>query len=354
MRKILYICLTAIVLLAISNNTFTQNLYYSGKVRIIVNDAAIIPTEGEPSSNASFNQILTTFNITEITQPMSFASTPELQRLYELNTSQNEDLLFTALTELNNTSNLFLSVEKCPIPQNLYNPADHMWSLYLNDPTNDWLWYLDIIQAPEAWDITKGSSTVKVAIVDDGIDPNHPDLIGKISPLYDFYTASPFGVDDHGTSVATLLAAETVDAGQTANGQMASIGYNTKVMFASFGYGLEASVYASTVLGADILSISWYSPWLCNNPSTQALLAEQEILNNGTTIIRAAGNGPTNCGGQRLYPFSGYEDPRTIVVSSTGKDDKHVNSEQCSGYGTNSHYPQVDLCAPGYRILAGV
>ena len=334
---------------------FAQNNYYAGKIRIIVNNPEIIPAEGEESSNYSFNQILQTYNITSITQPLSFANTPELQRLYELNTPNNEDSLFTALINLNSSANLFLSIEKCPIPQMISDPADYMWQLMLdNDPTNDWLWYLDIIDAPQAWDITKGNPNIKVAIIDNGIDASHPDLIGKIDPTTDFYTGNPFSPQAHGTSVATLLAAETVDAGQTANGQMASVGYNTKIMFSDGGYNsVDACLYASKILNAKIISVSWYFPSYCNNPPNSILLIEKEILDNGTSILRAAGNGPQFCNGGRLYPFSGLEDSRTIVVTSTGKDDKHYNTDPQTNGVTNSHYPEVDLCAPGYHLMAG-
>lgn len=322
--------------------------FYAGKVRIIVNDPAIIPRGQQTSNNPQFTQLLADFNITEITQPVAFAKTPQLRNLYELTTLLSEDSLLNSLTRLNSSSSLFSSIEKCPIPQAVSDPADYMWWLTVNDPNNDWLWPLQKIQAPLAWDITKGDTLVKVALTDDGIDPLHPDLVGKIYPPNNFFGGAPFSPQSHGTSVATILAGETVDAGQVANGQMASIGYNTRIMFSAWGN--DACLYASTVLGANIISLSWFNG--CS-PSQQALLYEQEILNNGTTIIRAAGNGNIHCQGSRLYPFSGLEDSRTIVVSSVGKDDKHVNTQACSGNSTNSHYPQVDLCGPGYNIMGG-
>lgn len=328
---------------------FSQNDFYSGKIRIIVKDHLIIPKNELVSTDSSFSKILERFEITNISQPMFFAKTPELQKLYELETPYSEDSLFIALESLNKEKSLFLSVEKCQIPKPLTNPIDYMWWLTVNDPNNDCLWPLQKIQAPEAWNITKGDTSVKIAVLDSGVDPEHPDLIGKIYPPYNFYSGTPFVAQNHGTSVATILAAETTDEGGVANGQMASIGYNTRIMFNT--WGLDACLYASTILGCDILSISWY---LGCTPILSYLLVEKEILDNGTTIIKAAGNGPTDCEGNVLYPFSGREDPRVIVVSSTGKNDMHTNTELCSEQNTNSHYPEVDLCAPGYRIMAGV
>lgn len=52
---------------------FSQNIYEPGKIRIIVNDPTIIPLEGGISKSLPFQQILTNFNISEITQVMPFA-----------------------------------------------------------------------------------------------------------------------------------------------------------------------------------------------------------------------------------------------------------------------------------------
>lgn len=41
------------------------------------------------------------------------------------------------------------------------------------------------IDAPEAWDITKGSNTIIIAIIDEGVDTDHPDLSSKIVTPYD-------------------------------------------------------------------------------------------------------------------------------------------------------------------------
>jgi serine protease len=328
--------------------TVSAQTYQPGKVWVIVNDSTIIPEDGKGESrNPAFSAVLANFGVDHVTRPMSFAKTPALRRLVELNTTSSEDELFTALTALNASDHLFLSVEKCPVPQVMSNPADYMWYLTTVDPTT-WLWHLKKMQADLAWDITKGCPNVKVAITDDGVDISHPDLANKIYPPQPFSApgGTPFSVGGHGTAVASFIGAETIDAGQPQNaGALASVGYNTRVMVDYMG--TANCVYASSVLGAQIISLSWF--WSCT-PTASDLLAEQEILGNGTTIIKAAANGFGHCGGNRVYPFSGFEDPRTIVISSTGKDDKHYDTYGTGG-GTHSHYKEVDLCAPGYGVV---
>ncbi|MCE3296774.1 MAG: peptidase and in kexin sedolisin [Crocinitomicaceae bacterium] len=349
---------TAVLLFTASSLAQT---YETGKVRVIIKNPNCYPkavnntSNGKGNGNSSpyiqttnnqFNQILTQFQVSSMVQCMPYAKTKELRDLYELTTPLGEDALFNSLNSLNSNKNFFLSVEKCAIPINLYDPADYMWTSY----ADDWLWHLKRVEADKAWDITLGDPNVKIAVIDDGVDANHPDLIGKFNPPYDFYDGTSFSpAGGHGTSVTTTLGGETTEQGETPNGQMASIGFNCKMMFSDYGNGLDKCVYASSVMDAKVISLSWLSG--CS-PTTSYLLAEQEILNNGTAIIRAAGNGQHHCGGGRVYPFSGLEDPRTIVISSTGTDDRHLATHINPNY-THSHYDEVDLCSPGYCIMTG-
>ncbi len=70
-------------------------------------------------------------------------------------------------------------------------------------------------------------------------------------------------------------------------------------------------------------------------------------LDSGTTIVVAAANGPSHCSGKDVFPFSALYDERIIVVTSTNKEDKHNNAPGI----THSHYPRVDLAAPGYEVM---
>ena len=61
--------------------------------------------------------------------------------------------------------------------------ALHQPSLIPNDTYYSFAWHLPKIQAPQAWDITTGSSSVTIAILDTGVESTHPDLAAKIVPL---------------------------------------------------------------------------------------------------------------------------------------------------------------------------
>ena len=83
-----------------------------------------------------------------------------------------------------------------------------------NDPafsSSDKSWYLKTINASNAWDITKGSPKLTIAIVDNGFSLSHPELQSKVIMAYNVWLHSreifPQNVD-HGTHVAgTALAA---------------------------------------------------------------------------------------------------------------------------------------------------
>jgi hypothetical protein len=316
------------------------------KLWVTFADTTTLLSSDKATTNTTINAILNEYGVTNIVPLFPFAKTPFLRHTYEV-TTQKAELLYERISV---EKGMFSLCERVYEPQNLYNPSDWMWNYTVsNNITDDWLWYLVKIQAADAWDITRGDSTIKIAVVDDGFDYQHLELQGKIDPPYDFYSGiQETTTSDHGTSVASILAAETVDQGETSIGSMASIGYKSKIMVSQ--YYLPACLYASTVLNAEILSISWYYTSCSSNEYFNAV--EQEILNNGTLIVRAAGNGSANCGGGRLYPFSGFEDSRVIVVSSTDFDDNHTSP--FSNIETTSFYPEVDICAPGYRIMGAV
>lgn len=68
------------------------------------------------------------------------------------------------------------------------------------------------IDAPEAWEVSTGDADIVVAVVDSGVDTDHPDLINNLVPGYDFYdddnSPEPYGDDAHGMACAGLVAAQ--------------------------------------------------------------------------------------------------------------------------------------------------
>ncbi|HWP42490.1 MAG TPA: S8 family serine peptidase, partial [Blastocatellia bacterium] len=80
-------------------------------------------------------------------------------------------------------------------------PPDEMLP---DDPTYPNEWHLPKIESPSAWTMTTGNDSVTIAILDTGVDPNHPDLAGKLVPGWNVWdnNADTNDVYGHGTAVA--------------------------------------------------------------------------------------------------------------------------------------------------------
>ena len=317
--------------------------------------------EGEDgfTNNSQVNSVLASYNVSRYEKALPFAKTPALQKVYEVECDCNIDSLMSNLQS--RFSNLYSGFKRLDYENiALYEPADWMW--YSPD---DWLWHLKKIQADLAWDITLGDTNVKIAILDTDFDIDHPELAGEIHPLFDPYDSIAYGCDpfnSHGTYVAGFASGETTEIGNTPNGSYAAIGFNTKMIAykAWSGNYIQRALHASTVMGANILTSSaggWSS---CPDPTGIHALIVKEILDNGTTIIMPAGNGSgthnfcsslDSVNHSAFFPLSPYYDDRIILVSSTGIDDRHQFIKSDSTNGTHSHYPDVDLCAPGYEVM---
>ncbi len=82
-------------------------------------------------------------------------------------------------------------------------------TLIPNDTYYSSAWHLPKVKAPQAWDITTGSSAVTIAILDSGVAASHPDFAGKLVAGWNFYdnNSNTADVDGHGTMVAGVAAA---------------------------------------------------------------------------------------------------------------------------------------------------
>ncbi|MGI6718349.1 MAG: S8 family peptidase [Bacteroidales bacterium] len=222
------------------------------------------------------------------------------------------------------------------------------------------MWHLKKIQADKAWDITKGDSSVKIAVIDTWVDIEHPDLINKVYPKFDPYDSTLYSSDcghsPHGTTVASFVAAET-DGG----GELSAIGFNCMMIFyqAFNGNYIEKAHHASLAMNADVLTSS-AGGWTCSSDIDEyEKIAVKEILDNGTVIVMPAGNGDSgvHCkynGRHRAFkPLSSEYDDRIILVSSTNKDDNHTFIQNGIDK-THSHYDEVDICAPGYETMGAI
>lgn len=200
-------------------------------------------------------------------------------------------------------------------------------------------WHLPKVGAPTAWDTTTGSSAVTIAVVDSGVQANHPDLAGRVLAGYDFANndADPSDDNGHGTAVAGVAAAKGNDGIGTAGAAWNVAILPVKTMSAS-GSGSYSAIanginYAADQ-GAKIINLSLGG----TASSTTLQSAVSYAWNKGSVLVAAAGNNGTST---TVYPAA-Y--PNVVAVSATTVSDTLASF---SSYGSF-----VDLSAPGQDITA--
>ncbi|WP_339177235.1 S8 family peptidase [Paenibacillus sp. FSL R5-0701] len=208
-----------------------------------------------------------------------------------------------------------------------------------NDPFFPYQYNLSKINAPAAWDITQSNSSVKIAIIDTGVQLNHPELASKLLPGYDYvdYDNIPEDGNGHGTHVAGIAASVTNNGvGIAGAAPLASIvplrvlDNNGQGTIGNVGNGL---VFAANN-GVQVVNLSLGGPM--GNAFLQA--AVQYAWDRGAVIIAAAGNDNTS------FPIVPASYPNVIAVASTNPSDLKSNF---SNYGS-----WVDMAAPGDTILS--
>ncbi len=234
-----------------------------------------------------------------------------------------------------------------------------------NDAYYDKQWHYPLINLPQAWDITKGSSHVVVAVVDTGILSGHPDIDNqRLRDGYDFISKTSISLDGdgidpnpedpgddtqggssfHGTHVAGTVAAAT----NNAIGVAGVAGNVTIMALRVLGKGggtsadiMEALKYAAALSNdsgilpsqkADIINMSLGGPsWSQAEQETIAAVRDQNVI-----IIAAAGNESSST---PSYPAA-YEG--VISVSAV---DAVKKLAPYSNYGAS-----IDVAAPGGNL----
>jgi len=219
-----------------------------------------------------------------------------------------------------------------------------------NDTYYSIQWNYDKINAPNAWDIEKGSAngSVIIAVVDTGIAWNHLDLDDKILAVYDLCSGDMYmdcsgskGYDynTHGSHVAGTAAAET----NNAKG-VAGTGFNTKLISLK-ALDNHGKGYDTWMANALYTLIYYYSGDHIVVNMSLGLGNNSQVLQNAVTaahnagfvIVAAAGNENTNT---ISYPAGSLE---VISVASIGPND---TKSSFSNYGPS----WVDIAAPGGEI----
>lgn len=260
-------------------------------------------------------------------------------------------------------STVFDTAEKMPYFKTSYSP---------NDPQFSQQWYLQKVDAPQAWDSTTGDSSVRIAIVDNAMSTVHEDLTNDLWVNEDETDGN--GVDDdlngytddrhgydvadsdgdpnppsnsgsgsawvHGTHVGGIAGASTN------NGQgMASLGHDARTIAvkcapnssggSALTHAYEGIDYAIQV-GADVINMSFGS----SSGNMVGDLILQQARDQGIDLIGAAGNADTS---EEHYPAAYQE---VVAVGATDPNDERADF---SNYGS-----WIDVMAPGTGVLSAL
>lgn len=206
------------------------------------------------------------------------------------------------------------------------------------DPLYSKQWHLKKIQASKAWDQTKGTTSVIVAVIDGGVQTTHPDLKGKMVSPYNAVTkGKTFQATAHATHVAGIIAATLNTAGG------AGVAPNVKIMPINVFTGDSANMYdvANAIRyaadhDADIINMSLGGYYY----SYDLHYATEYAKSKGVLVVAAAGNDDTY---EETYPASL---DGVIGVSATNSGDEIT---QFSNYGYS-----IDIAAPGEGIYSTI
>jgi subtilisin len=187
---------------------------------------------------------------------------------------------------------------------------------------------------------------VKVAVLDTGIDCNHPDLVMNCRGGYDFVygDSDPIDYNGHGTHVSGIIAAKNNGGGVVGVAPNSNI-YAVSVL-SPYGDGQTSWIISGIEWAVDnnmnIATMSLYcdpNPYFpCEDPALHA--AVDNAYNSGLLLVAAGGN--TN-GGEVRYPAA-YDS----VIAVTATDENNKNA------GLSPIGSEIELAAPGINVLSTV
>ncbi|MGQ9542207.1 MAG: S8 family serine peptidase [Armatimonadota bacterium] len=242
-------------------------------------------------------------------------------------------------------------------PNKLYYPLQR--EVRPNDPRYGEQWGLEMINMPRAWVFQKGKANVIVAVVDTGVDMNHPDLKGRLLPGRDTADQdndpNPPGNDldaGHGTHVAGIVGATTNNgigiAGVTWEGvQILPVKASPNSGIGAFPQdALIRAVQFCIDQKANVVNMSLGGPSVSDTPDMADPLSQLIIsaTQQGMVFVMAAGNSYLE-GNPPFYPANlASVSDMVLAVAAVGPRREHAVYSEARPYTT--------VAAPGGNAMA--
>ncbi len=208
-----------------------------------------------------------------------------------------------------------------------------------------------LIGAPEAWNAGYDGTDVTVAVLDTGIDANHPDVAGKVVGSKSFVSDTVVDGNGHGTHVASTIAGSGTASGGSRKGVAPGAKLLVGKVLGDGGSGTFEGIiagmeWAAAEQHADIVSMSLGG--CCSDGSDPASVAVDNLTaSTGTLFVIAAGNdGPV----RETISAPGSADA-ALTVAATNKQDG------LAGFSSRGPRPgnlalKPEIAAPGVDIIA--
>ncbi|WP_044642520.1 S8 family peptidase [Risungbinella massiliensis] len=207
-----------------------------------------------------------------------------------------------------------------------------------NDPFQGFQYGLTYAKAHDAWNYSTGFN-LKIAILDTGVQTDHPDLMGKLVTGYNVVngTTDVTDISGHGTHVAGICGAVTNNnlgvAGMAPSASIMPIKVLSDNGMGFVNHIAEGIIYAIEQ-GCKVINLSLGGPY--NSITLQNAI--NYAWSRGAVVVAAAGNSGSFAA---TYPAT-Y--PNVISVAATNQFDQRA---YFSNFG-----PWVDVAAPGVDILS--
>ncbi len=198
---------------------------------------------------------------------------------------------------------------------------------------------LDKIGAPRAHELSTGRG-IKIAVIDTGVDADHPDLQGAIVETFDALGSKDPRPDMHGTAIAGIIRARGLVLGVAPDATLLAVrAFETaprRGLPESTSFVLLRALDWSVRHGANVLNLSFSGD---RDPAMERIIAE--AIRRNVILVAAAGNG-----GPKAAPSYPAAYPQVIAVTAHDSTD-HL-------YAHANRGPYITVAAPGVDILVPI
>ncbi len=342
-KRLFFLALAIILNFAIFAQTIDKYavdgaLYFKFKDNVPLN-FSVKAGKVMPEDIPFLSRLVDKYEIISVRNTFWQTTDPKLHRIFRVHFNKKE-LINEFIRDLSNVPEVEYA-EKAPYFPIRFTPND-----YGSNTDNNW--HLTKISAQQAWDITHGNPNILVAVIDNAIDINHPDIAPKVHLAIDLGDGDNdptppqnTTIWSHGTHTSGLAVAATN------NGTgISSIGFDCKLIAikagadADGGQGVSAMFEGITWAadnGAHVISMSFGGP---SYFQTMQMIVDY-AYNKGCVLVGAAGNNGDGSEDPNNVNYVGYPAAcnHVIAVGATNGNDVAASFSE---YGT-----WIDVMAPG-------